>query len=207
MLTIWGRQNSINVQKVMWVIAELALPHRRVDLGGPFGGNREAEALARNPNGLVPVLMDGDSIIWESNTIVRYLAAKYGSGELWPEDPKARSTVDRWMDWQLTVAHPALVPLFLQLVRTPEESRDPAKIAASTNACISALSILDRWLSDRDFVGGDHFTMGDIALGCTLHRWHALPLERPRMPSLAGYYERLCRRRPFEEQVLSVRLS
>lgn len=207
MLTIWGRQNSINVQKVMWAIAELALPHRRIDLGGSFGGNTEAEALARNPNGLVPVLMDGDSIIWESNTIVRYLAAKYGAGQIWPEEPKARSVADRWMDWQLTVVHPALIPLFLQLIRTPEESRDLAKVAAAANACIAALSILDEWLSNRDFVGGGRFTMGDIALGCTLHRWHMLPLDRPPMPALERYYQRLCQRKSFEEQVLSIPLS
>jgi glutathione S-transferase len=207
MLTIWGRQNSINVQKVMWTIAELGLPHRRIDLGGAFGGNKEAQALARNPNGLVPVLEDGDAIIWESNAIVRYLAAKHDSGGLWPVEPEARAAADRWMDWQLTVAHPALVPLFLQLVRTPEDSRDVAKIADAKNACISALSILERWLLDQDFVGGDRFTMGDFGIGCTLHRWYMLPLDRLPMPAVQRYFERLCKRKPFEEQVLSVPLS
>jgi glutathione S-transferase len=207
MLTVWGRRNSINVQKVIWAIAELSLPYQRIDLGGSFGGNRDAEALARNPNGLVPVLLDDNCVIWESNAIVRYLAAKYGNGHLWPVDPGLRAIADRWMDWQLTVTYPALVPLFIQLVRTPQENRNPATISAATSACEAAFSILDGCLSDRNFIGGDQFTMGDIALGCTLHRWYALPIERPKMPSLADYYERLSQRKAFEDQVLSVPLS
>ena len=116
MIRIWGRKTSSNVQKVMWAIGEMDLRHERIDVGGPFGKNREAEYLAKNPNGLVPTLEDEDGfLLWESNSIVRYLAAKYGAGKLEPADPRARARASSWMDWQLTVAHPPLTPVFRDL--------------------------------------------------------------------------------------------
>ena len=124
MLKIWGRTSSINVQKVMWTVAELGLPHERIDVGGSFGGLDGPEYAALNPNRLIPVLQDGAIAVWESNAIVRYLAARHGAGGLWPEDPGRRSEADRWMDWQLTTLQPAISPIFWGLIRTPPEKRD-----------------------------------------------------------------------------------
>src|SRR5512132_2654042 len=113
MIKIWGRKNSINVQKVMWAVGELKLAHERIDIGGPFGKNKEPAYLAMNPNGLVPTLEEDDGfLLWESNSVVRYLAAKHGAGTLEPADPRARARAGQWMDWQLPVASPAIFPAF-----------------------------------------------------------------------------------------------
>src|SRR5437868_8574364 len=131
MIKIWGRNTSVNVQKVMWAIGELGLQHERIDVGGSFGKNNEPDYLAKNPNALVPTLEEDDGfVLWESNAIVRYLAAKYGAGKLQPADLHERARANSWMDWQLTVAAPALTPVFWGLIRTPPENRDPAAIEA-----------------------------------------------------------------------------
>ena len=135
MLVVWGRKNSINVQKVMWCVGELGLAHERKDVGGPFGGLDTAEYGALNPNRRVPTIVDGDgTTIWESNAIVRYLAARYGSGSLWPEDASARARADLWLDWMQTTLLPNLAPVFLGLIRTPAEERDMAKIERCARA-------------------------------------------------------------------------
>src|SRR6185503_3524707 len=116
MLKVWGRKNSSNVQKVMWAVGELGLAHERIDIGGPFGGNREPAYLALNPNGLVPTVEDGDLVLWESNSIVRHLASRHGAGTLEPADPATRALASQWMDWQLSVASPAIGPAFMGLI-------------------------------------------------------------------------------------------
>src|SRR6266849_7004952 len=131
MIKIWGRNTSVNVQKVMWAVGELELPHERIDVGGAFGKNKEPAYLAMNPNGLVPTLEEDGFLLWESNAIVRYLAAKYGAGSLEPAELRVRASASRWMDWQLTVCAPAIQPLFWALIRTPPEKRDPAAIDAA----------------------------------------------------------------------------
>ncbi len=136
MLRVWGRTNSINVQKVMWAVGELGLAHERVDAGGEFGGLDTAAYGAMNPNRMIPVVDDGGTVVWESNAVVRYLAARYGAGGLWPEDPGARSLADRWMDWQLSTAQPAMGPVFINLVRTPPERRDHAAVAAGAERLV-----------------------------------------------------------------------
>ena len=139
MLTIWGRNNSINVQKVMWTVAELGLAHQRHDVGRQFGGLDTAEFLAMNPNGLIPTIDDDGTIVWESNAVVRYLAAKYGAGSLWPEDPAQRADADRWMDWMLNTINPHIGPVFVALIRTPPEQRDGPAIDAA------AAKMADGW--------------------------------------------------------------
>lgn len=207
MITIWGRKTSINVQKVMWAVAELSLEHERFDVGGPFGGNREDNFLRMNPNGLVPTIRDGEVIAWESNTIVRYLTSRYASGHLWPTDPVSRSHADCWMDWQLTALNPAMTPLFVQLIRVNAESRNLQVIEGARKTCVTSFSILNDWLSNREFVAGGIMTIGDIPVGCAVHRWLALPIERPSMMALEGYYERLLQRPAFVEHVASIPLS
>src|SRR5829696_7441779 len=146
MLKIWGRYTSINVQKVMWAIGELGIAHERIDVGGPFGKNNEPAYLAMNPNGLVPTLEEDDFVLWESNAIVRYLAAKYGSGKLDPTDLRTRASAGRWMDWQLSVAGPAITPVFWGLIRTPPEKRDATAIDAGKEKTTAAARILDEQL-------------------------------------------------------------
>src|ERR687888_713936 len=147
MLKVWGRKNSSNVQKVMWAVGELGLAHERIDIGGPFGKNREPAYLAMNPNGLVPTLEEDDGfLLWESNTIVRYLAAKHEAAVLEPADLQTRALASKWMDWQLTVMGPAITPVFWGLIRTPPEKRDHAAIDAGKTKTTAAAQILDAQL-------------------------------------------------------------
>ena len=128
MIKIWGRTDSSNVQKVLWCCGELGLEFERVDWGGKFGGNDDQAYRNMNPNGLVPTLQDGDYILWESNSIMRYLNAKYGAARLLPPSPEGIGEANRWMDWQLSTFNAAIVPLFWNLIRTPPEKRDPKAV-------------------------------------------------------------------------------
>lgn len=202
MIKIWGRKDSSNVQKVLWCCEELGLGYERVDIGGAFGGNRERPYLDLNPNGLVPTIQDGSFVLWESNSIVRYLVDKYGKGRLLPSTAEGRANADRWMDWQLTTLGPAIVPLFWGLVRTPEDKRDLAAIENALERATKAWQILDDHLERNKHVAGDAFTIGDIPLGVWAYRWYNLPIQRPRMAHLSGWYERLCERRPYQTHVM-----
>lgn len=202
MLKVWGRTNSINVQKVMWTLGELGQAHERVDAGGAFGGLETATFAALNPNRLIPVLEDGDNAVWESNAIVRYLAARYGSGGLWPTDPSERAGGDRWMDWQLTTLQPAISPVFWGLVRTPPEWRDMGAIQAAAARTADAMAILDAALGSRRFVAGDRFTMGDIPVGCVAWRYHNLDIARPPLPHLERWFGELQARDAYRRHVM-----
>ncbi len=202
MLKILGRNNSSNVQKVMWCTGELGLKVERVDIGGPFGKNRDPEYLALNPNGLVPTMDDDGFVLWESNAIVRYLAAKHGTGTLWPADLRQRADADRWMDWQATTVAPAISPMFMGLYRTAPEKRDPAAIEASRVKTGEVLKILDAHLARRPYVAGDTLTMGDIPLGIMGYRWFNFPIERPEMKNLRAWYDRLTQRPAFRQHVM-----
>lgn len=207
MLKVWGRNTSSNVQKAMWAVGELGMEYQRFDIGGDFGKNREPAYLAMNPNGLVPTLQDGDFILWESNTIVRYLGREYGAGTLEPLDPKARARASQWMDWQLSVVAPAIFAAFWGLIRTPEEKRDLAAIAASKSKTTEAMKILDAQLGRTAFVAGDQFSMGDIPVGVMAYRFRELCPERPEMPNLERWYADLQKRPAFKEHVESIPLS
>lgn len=203
MLEIWGRANSSNVQKVLWAAAELGLPYTRHDVGGAFGGNRAPEYLALNPNGLVPTLRDGTLVLWESNAILRYLGARYGTGTLWPTDPVERAIGDRWMDWQLTTFAPAMLPIFWQLIRTPEPQRDMQVVETARQATADLLlSRLEPVLAKQDWLGGARFTVADIPLAVMIYRWMVLPIERPAMPALEAWYHRLQDRPAFVQEAM-----
>jgi glutathione S-transferase len=207
MLKIWGRNTSSNVQKAMWGVGEIGAAYERFDIGGAFGKNREPAYLAMNPNGLVPTLQDGDFILWESNAIVRYLAREYGAGKLEPSDPKTRARANQWMDWQLSVVGPAIFAAFWGLIRTPEEKRDLAAIAASQSKTTEAMKILDAQLSRTAFAAGDQFSMGDIPVGVMAYRFRQLCPERPELPNLERWYAELQKRQAFKEHVESIPLS
>jgi glutathione S-transferase len=207
MLKVWGRKTSSNVQKVMWAIGDLKLAHERVDIGGPFGGNKEGPYLAMNPNGLVPTLEDGDVMIWESNSIVRYLANKYGAGTLEPADLKTRALASQWMDWQLSVAGPAIGPAFMGLIRTPPDKRDHAAIAASQQKTTEAMKMFDANLSKRAYAAGDNFSMGDIPVGIMVYRFWQLVPDRPSLPNLERWYAQIEKRPGFRDHVAAVPLT
>lgn len=202
MLTIWGRNNSINVQKVMWTVGELGLNHERHDVGGAFGGLDQPDYLAKNPNGLIPTLEDDGVTVWESHAIVRYLAAQYGSGSLWPEDPGPRAEADQWMDWMHTVILKDMAPVFVGLIRTPPEQRNTAAIEAGVAGLARSWAVLDQHLDGRAYVVGDGLTMGDIPVGCACYRYHALDIERPTLPNVTAWYERLKAREAFRTHVM-----
>jgi glutathione S-transferase len=194
MLTIWGRMNSINVQKAVWAAEDLGLAYTRHDAGMAFGLVNTPEYRAMNPNGLVPVIDDGGFILWESNTIVRYLAARYGAGTIWPGDPVMRADSDKWMDWQTTVFYPAYADAFRHLVRTPPEKRDAAVIEASRARTEEKMAMLDAHLASRAYLGGENFGIGDLALGPTLHRWLNMPIAREPRPHVEAWHRRITAR-------------
>jgi len=205
-LTIWGRNNSINVQKVMWTVGELGLTYKRIDAGRQYSGLDTPEFLSMNPNGLVPTIVDGDTVMWESNAIVRYLAAKYNAGGLWPEDPNARCQADQWMDWMVTVIIPQLNPVFVGLIRTAPEERNNDTIAALAKGMSEHWEILDAHLADRPFVAGDSLTIADIPLGCACYRYYAMDIPHPTRANLEAWYKRLQTRSAFREHVM-IKLS
>ncbi|MCW5771799.1 MAG: glutathione S-transferase family protein [Rhodospirillaceae bacterium] len=201
MLKIWGRANSINVQKVMWAVAELNLPHERIDAGGPFGGLDQPGYKALNPNSRVPTIDDNGVIVWESNAVVRYLAARYGAGKLWPIDPAQRSEADRWMDWQQTTIGPDMFPVFWGLIRTPPEKRDLGTIKAAADRLGNSWTMLDRLLADRPFVAGKELTMGDIPVGCAYWRYTKLDVAKPDLSHCDAWHRRLLERDGFRQHV------
>jgi glutathione S-transferase len=203
MLKIWGRISSINVQKVVACANELGLRYERKDAGAKFGIVDTPEYAKLNPNRLVPVIEDGDFVLWESNPIVRYLARKHATGTLWPDDPRTNADADRWMDWQQTTANPALFGAFWNLIRVEEGKRDKAAIDASIAKTEGVMALLDEHLAARTFVCGETFTMGDIPIACTVHRWFGLPCEHTRRPKLERWLERM-RTRPAFSGVLTL---
>jgi glutathione S-transferase len=206
MLTIWGRNNSVNVQKVLWCCEEMGTPYERIDAGGAFGVVNTPQYRALNPNGLVPTIEDGAFVMWESNAVVRYLCAKHGPGKLWPDDLKVRAEADMWMDWSNGTFWPSFRPLFWNLVRTPVEQRDARAMEESRNATAEVLGYLDVHLKHRDYIAGDDLTMGDIPLGCSIWRWFGLQVERPELPSVQRWFD-LLRQRPAYQNVVMLPLT
>lgn len=203
MLTVWGRPNSINVQKVMWAVAELGLAHERLDVGGPFGGLDTAEYGAMNPNRKIPTVRDDDgTVVWESNACVRYLAGRHGRGRLWPEDPAACARADCWMDWQQTTIQADMTPIFWTLIRTPEPERDMAAVRAAEGRIAQSWRILDAHLGGSAFAAGDAFSMGDIPVGCHWWRYASLPIERPSFPNIERWAAELQRREGYRTHVM-----
>ena len=203
MLKVWGRRNSQNVQKVMWLVRELDLPHEHIPAGGPFGRLADPDFAALNPNRLVPVVEDDGVPIWESHTILRYLAAKYGGSTWWPDDPGERSAFDRWMDWCQALWQPAfLTGVFWGFYRTPDAGRDWRDIDRSLARCSELMLIVEGVLEARRWLAGERFTIGDIPLGATLYRYFELEIERPALPRVEAWYDRLKARPAYQETVM-----
>ena len=200
MLRIWGRVNSVNVKKALWAAEELALKYERIDAGMQFGVTKTPEYLRMNPTALVPTIDDDGFVLWESHTIVRYLAAKHGMGTLCPADLQARADAERWMDWAFTL-QAAMRNVFWGLIRTPPEKRDHKAIEEGRNKSAELLAIPEKILAGKQFIAGKTFTMADIPLGCEVQRWMRVPIERPRFPNLESWFERLRARPPFRKIV------
>jgi len=201
MLKILGRKSSSNVQKVLWCCGEIGLPFEREDIGGEFGKNKTPEYLALNPNGLVPTINDDGFILWESNSCVRYLAAKYGKGRLWPADPQLAASASRWMDWQLSTVNPPVGTLFRALLKNPGDDIPAAELEAARKRAGEVWKMLDAQLAKTPFVAGTDLTVGDIALGNAIHRWFKFPLERPPLQNLQAWYARLCQRPAYQQHI------
>jgi glutathione S-transferase len=209
MIKIWGRNTSSNVQKAMWAVGELGLEHTRIDVGGAFGKTKEPPYLSMNPNALVPTLEEEDGFtLWESNSIVRYLAGKHDkAGALEPKDAKQRAKASQWMDWQLSVLGPAITPVFWGLIRPPPEKRDMAAIKAGSEKTVAAMQILDAQLGKTKFVAGDAFSYGDIPVGVMCYRYRQLVPDRPATPNLDRWYGTIAARKAFQDHVGSIPLS
>lgn len=209
MIKIWGRKTSSNVQKAMWAVGELNLEHQRIDVGGAFGKNREPAYLAMNPNGLVPTLEEEDGfLLWESNSVVRYLAAKHDrNGSIEPKDLKQRALASQWMDWQLSVVGPAIHQAFWGLIRTPPDKRDMAAIKISQEKTTDAMRMLDAQLAKTLYVAGPTFSYGDIPVGIMCYRFVQLVPERPSMPNLDRWYEMISKRKAFQDHVGAIPLT
>jgi glutathione S-transferase len=201
-IRIWGRLSSSNVKKVIWLADELNLPYERIDAGLEYGIVDTPAYRALNPNGRVPTIEDGDFVLWESNSIMRYLCMKYGGEAFYPPDPAARANVDRWLDWQLTTVIPVDVPVFWGTIRTSPERRDKAAIVAGTIKLAAVWKILDAELEKRDFAASGSFSIADIALGILAYRVFANPfITHPDLPRLLAWQERLRARPPFKKWV------
>ena len=200
-ITIWGRANSVNVQKVLWCLSELDLAYARIDAGMAFGRNHEPDYLAMNPNARVPTLVDGDYVLWESNSIMRYLALAYRpQSTLYPPEPRRRAAVDRWLDWTLSTMQPVDRPVFWALVRTPVEQRDMVAIQRDVDAEAEQWRIVDAQLASRRFIEGDDFTLADIALGAYARRWLGVEgVRKPRLAQIERWFAEIADRRGFQQ--------
>lgn len=194
---VLGRTSSINVRKVLWTLDELELAYEREDWGAGFSPTNDPKFLQWNPNALVPVLIDEDGPLWESNAICRYVAA---GTPLFPDGRRARALVDQWMDWQATELNTAWRYAFAGLVRKFPGFEDPQQIEASVVAWNTAMGLLDARLVDTGaYVAGEHFTIADIVLGLSVHRWLHSPIAREEWPALNAYYARLKQRPAFSK--------
>ena len=202
MIKFFGRATSDSVQKAAWMLAETGEPFEHVELGGKFGGLDDPDYLKLNPHGRVPTLCDGDAVVWESNAIIRYLAAKYAAGRFWPENACARSYADQWMEWAQTQLYPDFNKLFWLTVRTPPAEQDDAVIAETHASVVRYYRVLEAQLQGRSFVAGEQMTIADFPTGATLFRYYEMPIKRPNLPNLAAFYERLCKRVPYQKHVM-----
>ena len=201
MIIVWGRRNSANVQKVMWLIGELNLSYRRHPFGGSFEALDTKEYKNLNPNCTIPVITDGDLLLWQSNVIVRYLAQKYSEGELWPNEIQIRALADQWMEWQQTVAGLDSFIVFHGLIKTPPEKQNRAVIEAAAKRLGQTYQILDQHLCSNNFVAGKNFSMGDIPLGVNLNRYYNLNIERPELPNVKKWFDRIQQKPAFQKHV------
>ena len=201
-LKAYGRGSSDSTQKVLWMLGETGQPFEHIQLGGSFGGLDDTDYLALNPHGRIPTIDDGGVVVWESNAIIRYLAAVYCRGTLWPEDASERAGTDQWMTWAQTRLYGDFNRLFWLTVRTPEKDQNSEKIRSTHTRLIESYRLLDEQLAKHAYVAAEHLTMGDIPTGATLYRYFNMPIERPDLPNLERWYRLLCERDAYRKWVM-----
>jgi glutathione S-transferase len=202
MLKVWGRRSSANVQKVMWLVGELQLAHEHIPAGGPYGVVKDPRFREMNPNGLVPVIEDDGLIMWESNAILRYLAAAHGKDKFWAAAPKDRAPIDQWEEWAATTFQPDMIGLFVNYWRTPEDQRNPNAIRNFLQRSERTLRLLDAELGKRAYVAGDKVSLADIATGTHLYRYYTMGTPYPSLPNVEAWYKRLSERAAYREHVM-----
>jgi glutathione S-transferase len=202
MITLWGRKTSINVQKVMWLLAELGLEYERFDRGAAFGGLDDPDYVAMNPNRLVPTLKDGDLVLWESNAILRYLADAYGAGTSFGGTPAQRASADKWMEWYQSSVYASFQAIFYQMVRLPEKDRDPETLKRMMDIVYPKFAQFDSVVQTQPFINGPELTIGDIPMAACLYRYHTMGLDRPVFAGLDAYYQQLTEHAPYRDTVM-----
>ncbi len=203
MLEVWGRKTSVNVQKVMWTVAELGLAHERVDVGGAFGGLDTPQFVKLNPNRQIPVIKDDGLTLWESAAIIRHLARTRGAGSLYPTDARELARADQWMDWAASALYPDIIStVFIGLIFTPAANRNTAAVDASIARAGERLAILDAQLAGRPSILGDRLTVADIPAGGLMYRYLTLPIARPSLPNVEAWYVRLAARPAYRDHVM-----
>jgi len=203
MIELWGRKNSYNVQKVLWTLDELNIEYEHQDVGSQVGDLETPEFLQLNPRAQIPVLVDDGSVVWESNTIVRYLCAAYGKNLLWPAEPVKRSFADRRMDWELATLQPDFMGLFWGFYRKPQTKRDSGQIEQSKLRCEQHFAMLDNHLKHHDYLAGETFSMGDIPAATSLYRYFEMGMAVEKPANLMAWYQRLSARRAFQQTIMT----
>ncbi|MBB6114438.1 glutathione S-transferase [Rahnella inusitata] len=202
MITVWGRENSTNVKKVLWMLDELELTYNIVNAGGAFGKNTDPAYLALNPNGLVPCFQEDDFVLWESNSILRYLAECSGKPEFWPADARHRASIDKWLDWASSSLITPYRQVYQTLVRIPEPERDMALVASGMKVFEKYWAIADAVLAKQKWLSGETFGIGDIPLGIYAYSWYSLNIERQSHPNVERWYQQLTQRPAFIKRVM-----
>jgi len=202
MIKLWGRRTSINVQKVMWVLAELDIEYCRIDAGGSFGGLNDAAYVALNPHRKVPTLVDGKTVLWESNAILRYLADAYGREAIFGATAAERGTSDRWMEWYQSSVYANFQSIFHQTVKLPATERDSEVLVHAQNAVFKQFALFDSMLASNAYINGDRLSLGDIPMAASLFRYFTMDIDRPEFPQITRYYKNLTQRPAFVENVM-----
>ena len=202
MLEVWGRKNANQVIQILWTLSELGVEYKRHSIGTESGDLETKEYKSLNPNSKIPTIRDNGFVLWESHAVIRYLAKQYGTGSLYPDDPQKAALSDQWMTWSSDSFMGTFFPVFWQLVRTEEKDRDYRKVVEMAQHSAKILKVLDDHLVMNDFVVGDQFTFGDIPLGVLIHKYFVLDIERPSLPGVEAWYERLKERPAFKEHAM-----
>ncbi len=202
MMQLWGRPNAYNVQKVMWALDELGIEYYQYDVGSNPGDLETVDFKSLNPFSRIPVLVDRDAILCESNSIIRYLYAQHGTEESLPANHFQQARIERWMDWELASLQPAFVDLFWRFYRTPEENRDRHKIEASKAACENHFKQLDQHLSNQNYLAGNQFSMADICCATCLYRYFEMGATVEKPPNVIIWYGRITQRSAYQKNIL-----
>jgi glutathione S-transferase len=203
-LTVWGRPEAVNVQKVLWCAEELGLDYTRIDVGGHFGGLDTPDFLAMNPWGRIPVIRHNDFTLWESNACLRYLCRTFKQGPFANLSDHAFAQADQWVDWlSTTLYYSAFRQYYLYQIRIPSAEKDASKLAAFREEALIPLRFLNEQLAKRSYVVSEQFSMADLLAGVYVDRWMRLDAEASSLTHIARYFERLSQREPYKKTILA----